>query len=85
MSSDGARQPYLLAFIQPCDTHGLDATVMESPVVRYERMLTPHMVHLETVEAAVGRVPQGNSWAIIDRSRSGARTQFVNEDGDDFD
>ncbi|GAB1527100.1 hypothetical protein RhiTH_010275 [Rhizoctonia solani] len=74
------RKPYLLAFIEPCDTGGLDATKPETPVVKYRRMLTPHMVHIHTIEAVVGRVPQGDSWAIIDRSRNGARTVFVDKD-----
>ncbi|KAH7335060.1 hypothetical protein B0J17DRAFT_733100, partial [Rhizoctonia solani] len=41
--SNDTRRPYLLAFIQPCDTRGMDATLPETPVVTYERMLTPHM------------------------------------------
>ncbi|CAE6444950.1 unnamed protein product [Rhizoctonia solani] len=74
------RKPYLLAFIEPCDTGGLDATNPATPVVKYRSMLTSHMVHIHTIEAVVGRVPQGNSWAIIDRSHNGARTVFVDED-----
>ncbi|CAE6475319.1 unnamed protein product [Rhizoctonia solani] len=77
--SDGTRKPYLLAFIQPCDTRGMDATRPETPVVSYEDMLTPHMVHLNTIEAVIGRVRRGNRWAIVDRNRSGIRTHFVDD------
>lgn len=42
-------------------------------------MLTPHMVHLGTIEAPVGRICQGNEWAIVDVNKDGARTKFVDE------
>ncbi|KAF8700537.1 hypothetical protein RHS03_06647, partial [Rhizoctonia solani] len=74
------QKPFLLAFIEPCNTRGLDATNPNTPVVKYKDMLTPHMVHINTIEAVVGRVPQGDLWAIVDRSWKGARTVFVDED-----
>ncbi|KDN34875.1 hypothetical protein RSAG8_12062, partial [Rhizoctonia solani AG-8 WAC10335] len=77
---NGNRKPYLLAFIQPCDTHGMDATHPETPVVTYKDMLTPHMVHLDTIEAVIGRIQCGGRWAIVDRNRSGIRTQFTDDD-----
>ncbi|KAB5591318.1 hypothetical protein CTheo_5234 [Ceratobasidium theobromae] len=82
---DGKRVPYILAHIEPCETHGLDATQPQTPVVSYNRMLPSHIVHIQTIESVVGRIKQDSGWAIVDRSRSGARTEFVDENGDDFD
>jgi hypothetical protein len=74
--------PYLLARIQECNTRGLDATRPENPIVTYNRLDSPEIIHLGTVHAVVGRIKVGgrNIWAIVDRSR-GARTQFNNENG----
>ncbi|KAG9089763.1 hypothetical protein FRC07_012261 [Ceratobasidium sp. 392] len=77
------RVPYLLARVQPCNTQaGLDAARPNHPTVTYNRLLAPQIIHLGTVDAAVGRVWIGgrNTWAIVDRSRS-ARTQFNDENG----
>jgi hypothetical protein len=44
------------------------------------------MVHIATIDALVGRIQvDQRSWAIIDRSRSSARTQFVDDDGEEFE
>ncbi|CAE6451716.1 unnamed protein product [Rhizoctonia solani] len=83
---DETREPYLLARVQECVTGGLDATLRENPLVTYTRMKTPDIIHIESINAVVGRVNIGNrTWAIIDRSRHGARTQFVEENGEMFD
>ena len=83
---EGTREPYLLARVQECMTGGLDATLRENPLVTYTRMKTPDIIHIESINAVIGRVDIGNrTWAIIDRSRHGARTQFVDENGDLFD
>ncbi|CUA77976.1 hypothetical protein RSOLAG22IIIB_12956 [Rhizoctonia solani] len=83
---DETREPYLLARVQECITGGLDATLRENPLVTYTRMKTPDIIHMESINAVVGRVDIGNrTWAIIDRSRHGARTQFVDENGEMFD
>ncbi|KAF8749010.1 hypothetical protein RHS01_10413 [Rhizoctonia solani] len=77
-----ARVPYLLARIAECETGGLDAAQRGTPLVKYNRVLTPVIVHLETINAVIGRVSLGsNAWAIVDRSRDGARTQFLDDDG----
>ncbi|KAB5587991.1 hypothetical protein CTheo_8568 [Ceratobasidium theobromae] len=65
IEDDGTRKVYLLAFIQPCNTNGLDATLLESPVVTYD----------------LRQVKQGeNTWAIVDRSRGGVRAEFVDDE-----
>jgi hypothetical protein len=72
--------------IKECNTGGLDAALPETPLVTYNRLSSPDMVHIDTVNAVVGRIQTVNrTWAIIDRSRSGARTQFVDEEGNEFD
>ncbi|KAG9077980.1 hypothetical protein FS749_010093 [Ceratobasidium sp. UAMH 11750] len=77
-----ARSPYLLVHVQECNTRGLDATDPRTPLVTYNRLDTPEIIHLGTVHAAVGRIKVGgrNTWAIIDRTK-GAQTQFNNEEG----
>jgi hypothetical protein len=84
-SSDNTREPYLLALIKPCETAGLDAALPENPLVRYTRTLGPHMVHMQTINSVIGRIQLDNGWAIIDWSRSGACTQFIDNVGNDFD
>jgi hypothetical protein len=48
---------------------------------------SPDIIHIDTIVAVVGRIHMGgNNWAVVDRSRGGARTQFVDEDGNiEFD
>ncbi|KAF8598986.1 hypothetical protein BDV93DRAFT_560760 [Ceratobasidium sp. AG-I] len=80
------QQPYLLVRIQECVTRGLDATLPESPVVKYSPMLTSDIINIGSVVAAVGRVPVNyNTWAIVDRGRNSARANFADEEGDEFD
>ena len=65
-------------------TGGVDAALAENPLVTYRALTTPDIFHLKTIDAVVGRIKvPGNRWAIIDCSRNGARTQFVNDDDDD--
>ncbi|KAG9091074.1 hypothetical protein FS749_000100 [Ceratobasidium sp. UAMH 11750] len=76
------RVPYLLVRVEECNTDGLDATLPENPIVTYNRLDTPEIIHLGAVQAAVGRVKVGGrrTWAIVDQSQ-GARTVFNDEDG----
>jgi hypothetical protein len=89
--SDGTRTPYLLARVTPCNTRGLDAALRENPVVTFDSAqmvrTSPDIIHINTIVAVVGRIHMGgNKWAIVDRSRSGACTQFVDEEGNiEFD
>lgn len=43
---------------------------------------SPHIIHANTIVALVGRIQMGNTWAIVDRSRGNARTQFLDDNGD---
>ncbi|CAE6476283.1 unnamed protein product [Rhizoctonia solani] len=46
-------------------------------------MSTPDIIHLDSITYVVGRVKIAhNTWAIVDRSTSGARTQFVDANGE---
>ncbi|CAE6431615.1 unnamed protein product, partial [Rhizoctonia solani] len=79
-------EPYLLVRIRECNTGGLDATDPLNRVVKYSQLNTPDIIHIDTINAVVGRMKVDNrNWAIIDRSASGARTQFVDEAGNEFD
>ncbi|KAG9088780.1 hypothetical protein FRC06_001852 [Ceratobasidium sp. 370] len=62
--------PYLLVRVKECNTHGLDATDPENPIVTYNRLDTPDIINLGTVHAAIGRIKIGgrNTWGIVDRS-----------------
>ncbi|KAG9082090.1 hypothetical protein FRC07_014308, partial [Ceratobasidium sp. 392] len=68
--------------VQDCNTEGLDASKPEHPIVTYNRLETPELIHLGVVQAAVGRIRAGGraTWGIIDRTR-GARTQFNDDAG----
>ncbi|KAG8735380.1 hypothetical protein FRC10_010677 [Ceratobasidium sp. 414] len=80
------RRPYLLACVQGCETGGLDAALPENPLVMYCKLTSPYIIHIDTIEAVIGRIKvDHNTWAIIDWSWSGARTQFVDEDEEDLD
>ncbi|KAG8712385.1 hypothetical protein FRC09_019938 [Ceratobasidium sp. 395] len=76
------RAKYLLAMVQDCNTEGLDAAKPENPIVTYNQLETPELIHLGAVDAAVGRIRVGGraTWGIIDRTR-GARTQFNDDAG----
>ncbi|KAB5593712.1 Dynein heavy chain, cytoplasmic [Ceratobasidium theobromae] len=85
---DDTLTPYLLARVQTCETRGQDAASRESPVVTYTERGTrsPDIIHANTIIAVVGRIRMGTTWAIVDRSRGNARTQFVDDDGNiEFD
>ncbi|KAG9078211.1 hypothetical protein FRC06_008488, partial [Ceratobasidium sp. 370] len=85
--ANNTRKSYLLARVKECNTRGADTALPGSPIVKYTTLNTPDIIHLETVTAVVGRVPVDHrTWAIIDRSRSGACTRFVeDDDNDDLD
>jgi hypothetical protein len=68
--------------VTECVTGGIDASRRGTPLVTYNRELDPSIIHLETIVAVIGRVHLGGKeWAIVDRSRDGARTQFLDGDG----
>ncbi|KAG8743020.1 hypothetical protein FRC10_000530 [Ceratobasidium sp. 414] len=82
---NNTRRPYLLVCIKECNTSGLDAALPDSPIVTYNRLATLDIIHIDTVIAIVGRIQLAhNKWAIVDWSRNGARTQFVDEEGNEF-
>ncbi|CAE7090773.1 unnamed protein product [Rhizoctonia solani] len=82
MESQEKRIPYLLARVEECDTGGRDAARRGTPLVTYKRVFAPILVHIDTIYAVVGRVSLGrNEWAMLDRSRDGVRTQFLDEAG----
>ncbi|CAE7062528.1 unnamed protein product [Rhizoctonia solani] len=79
-------EQFLLVRIQECNTGGLDATKRANRVVKYTQLSTPDIIHIDTINAVIGRMKSDNrNWAILDRSASGARTQFIDEAGNEFD
>ncbi|KAH7337926.1 hypothetical protein B0J17DRAFT_405313 [Rhizoctonia solani] len=78
-------KPYLLARVLECKTDGTDAAGPRARSVKYTRMASsPDIIDVNTISAVVGRVHcENNQWAIVDRSSSGARTQFVDDDGNE--
>ena len=73
---------YLLAWVKPCETRGLDAASPENPVVTYTERDggSPYIIHVNTIVAVVGRIRMGNTWAIVDQSQGNVHTQFVDDD-----
>ena len=79
-------RPTSIAFglVSQCDIEE-DHAVLDVHYYRKEHAALD-VVDLDYVMCLVGRVPlDGHRWAIIDRSASGARTQFVDEAGNEFD
>jgi hypothetical protein len=77
-SDPNVDQQLLLARITPCEIEcHEDAT---EGLVEYSKMSTaPLIVHLNSVEASVGRVKWHTTWSIVDRSRGAIRTLFTND------
>ncbi|CAE6541180.1 unnamed protein product [Rhizoctonia solani] len=77
-------EPYILARVQECDTDGRDAADPRVRLVKYTKLSTPDIIHASTISAVIGRVRcSDGQWAIVDRSSSGARTQFVDDEGNE--
>ncbi|KDN33419.1 hypothetical protein RSAG8_13489, partial [Rhizoctonia solani AG-8 WAC10335] len=75
---------YLLARVRECNTDGNDAADPRVRLVTYTEISSPDIIHANAISAAIGRVNcGGNVWAIVDRSSSGARTQFVDDEGNE--
>ncbi|KAF8581759.1 hypothetical protein K439DRAFT_1269415, partial [Ramaria rubella] len=68
---------FLLACIEPCITHGKDATC---EVMTYKQKSTTIFVDLQVVGSIVRHVKRGDEWAIVDRSEALVRTIFVDPD-----
>ncbi|CUA77659.1 hypothetical protein RSOLAG22IIIB_12749 [Rhizoctonia solani] len=76
--------PYLLARVRECNTDGNDAADPRAHLVTYTELSSPDIIHAKAISAVIGRVScGGNTWAIVDRSSSGARTQFVDDEGNE--
>jgi len=67
----------ILAAIRACADAKLKA---ENNIYYYSREGHLEVVDMECVQCLVGRVKDGNSWAIIDRSESCARPIFMDDD-----
>ncbi|CAE6417422.1 unnamed protein product, partial [Rhizoctonia solani] len=77
-------KPYLLARVDECNTDGRDAADPRVDVLTYThpRRIAPDIIPVYAISAVVGRIRLPNNiWAIIDRSSSGASTQFIDEEG----
>lgn len=67
----------ILAAIRTCADLRMKA---ENNIHYYLREGHLEFVDMECVQCLVGRVKDGDEWAIIDRSEGGAHPVFVNED-----
>ncbi|KAG8689710.1 hypothetical protein FRC09_012286 [Ceratobasidium sp. 395] len=78
---------YILLRVKECNTQGLDAAKPEHGVVEYTTLSMPDVINAMTASACVGRVEvKDRTWAIIDRSSTTARTQFLDPEGEvEFD
>lgn len=73
----GEKTTLILAAIRTCADLRMKA---ENNIYYYSREGYLEVVDMECVQRLVGRVKDGNEWAIIDRSEGSARPSFVNED-----
>ena len=69
----------ILAAIRTCDLDG-DAAPAGLDIHYYSRVGALHFVDVTNIQCLVGRVKDGNKWAIIDRSGSLARAVYVDDD-----
>ncbi|KAG8734373.1 hypothetical protein FRC10_011753 [Ceratobasidium sp. 414] len=85
VKNDGTRVWYLLARVQACNIQGCNVLLPENPYVTFKmpqmRRTGLVIIHLKTVGSVVGRIQVAtNEWAIVDRSRGNAPTQFTDDD-----
>ncbi|KAF8601095.1 hypothetical protein BDV93DRAFT_546050 [Ceratobasidium sp. AG-I] len=79
-----AARTFLLARVTPCDISDNDDATEE--LVEYKNMSRQLLiVHLSSIEAAVGRIKRYNTWSIVDRSRGAVRTLFMDDNNAPFD
>jgi len=69
----------LLVVIEPCKTHGKDAT---SELTMYNEMAASIVTDIQNVKAVVGRVKTRGKWGIVDRTAGIASTVFYDADSD---
>jgi hypothetical protein len=75
-------KPHLLARVQECNTDSTDTADPHVHLVKYTGLSSPDIIPVNAISAVIGRVRyDSHYWAIIDRSSSGARTQFVDDEG----
>lgn len=72
----------LLVVIEPCKTHGKDAT---SELTMYKGMAASIVTDIQNVKAVVGRVKTRGQWGIVDRTTGIASTAFCDPDSDSDD
>lgn len=73
-----ADNDFLLARVTPCNIDNNEDATEE--LVEYTKMANQQLIiHLNSVEAAVGRVKRHTKWSIIDRSRGAVRTLFTSD------
>jgi hypothetical protein len=69
----------ILAAIRSCGDSQMNA---ENGVYYYSREGPLEVIDLNCVQCLVGRIKDGNGWAIVDRSDGSARPVFVAKDDD---
>jgi hypothetical protein len=73
----GEKTTLILAAIRTCADPRIRA---ENNIYYYSREGYLEIVDMECVQCLVGRVKDGNEWAIIDRSEGSVRPTFANGD-----
>jgi len=71
------KETLILAAIRTCADPRIKG---ENNIYYYSREGQLEIVDMECVQCLVGRVKDGNEWAIIDRSEDCGRLVFVNDD-----
>lgn len=81
--SESTSDVVLLAAIRTCVLEPDDPQLCGLDIHFYSKQGALHVVDITSVQCLVGRVEDGESWAIIDRSGPLARAIGYNDDGDD--
>jgi hypothetical protein len=82
LNLDDNETTIIVAAIRTCDVDD-DVTPIGLDIHYYSHTGALHFVDANNIQCLVGRVKDGNKWAIIDRSGSLARAVYVEEDDDD--
>jgi hypothetical protein len=81
LNLDDDSMTVILAAIRTCELDG-GVTPLSLDIHYYSRTGALHFVDVTNIQCLVGRVKDGNKWAIIDRSGSLARAVYVDDDDD---
>lgn len=83
LNLDDNSKTVILAAVRTCDIDVNNAAPEGLDVHYYSRTGGLHFVDAANIQCLVGRVKDGNRWAVVDRSGSLARAVYVDDNDND--